>query len=82
MPRNPDKATALCLLGSGIDLVQFFCHGLVDYKEPINSKLFLHDWQTDPVTAGSIMNLDIRNPRPMLAFLSAYWGAHGGVENL
>jgi len=82
MPRNPDKATALRLLGSGISLVQFFCHGLVDYKEPLNSKLFLHDWQTDPLTAGSIMNLNIRNPKPKLAFLSACWGAHGGVENL
>jgi len=78
--RKPSKDATLRLLRRRVPIVQFFCHGFNDYDEPLNSKLLLEDWRANPLTAGTLMSLDLRGCR--LAFLSACWSAHGGVENL
>ncbi|MGW1766758.1 CHAT domain-containing protein [Streptomyces sp. NPDC002073] len=50
-------------------IAHFACHGGVDAQDPVQSRLFLADHETDPLTVGSLLPLDLRDAQ--MAFLSA-----------
>lgn len=78
--KTPKYKDAIALLNRGLDVVHFSCHGVVDYEEPLDSRLLLEDWETQPLTLRDLLPLDL--PSSKLAFLSACFTAHGGIESI
>jgi CHAT domain-containing protein len=60
-------------------LSHFSCHGEVDYDSPLQSKLLTADWEVNPLNVNQIQLRYLE--KPQLAYLSACFTAHGGVEN-
>lgn len=50
-------------------IVHFACHGGADAEDQTRSRLFLADHESNPLTLGSLLSLDLRDAQ--LAFLSA-----------
>jgi hypothetical protein len=51
------------------NIMHFACHGELSSLEPSKSRLFLRDWQTNPLTVADLTALRLDNPR--FAYLSA-----------
>ncbi|KAM0443166.1 hypothetical protein ACHAQK_003528 [Fusarium lateritium] len=52
-------------------IFHFAGHGHTDTTDPAKSQLFLEDWQTHPLTISSLLELNLQNEGPFLAYLSA-----------
>ncbi|MFF9914862.1 CHAT domain-containing protein [Streptomyces sp. NPDC013457] len=65
---RPEKDTVLRYLRRST-IAHFACHGGADAQDPVRSRLFLADHETEPLTVGSLLPLDLRDAQ--LAFLSA-----------
>ncbi|KAI1021857.1 hypothetical protein LB504_007342 [Fusarium proliferatum] len=52
-------------------IFHFAGHGYTDTADPSNSQLYLKDWQTEPLTVASLLELNLHREGPFLAFLSA-----------
>lgn len=61
-------------------LVHISCHGETNYGDPSQSMLLMTDWQTQPLTVKRLERINTSSSG--LAFLSACFVAHGGVEKL
>lgn len=73
---SPSKADVIDGLKT-CDVFHFAGHGIADPVDPSNSSLLLNDWQSDPLTVESIMDLNLVENAPWLAYLSACsTGAH------
>jgi CHAT domain-containing protein len=80
MPHTPPtKREVLSELGRS-QIAHFACHGESTISDPSQSKLFLSDWQSDPLTVADILSLKLQDPQ--LAFLSACHGADNRVFDL
>ncbi|KAM0209037.1 hypothetical protein ACHAQI_006733, partial [Fusarium lateritium] len=52
-------------------IFHFAGHGETDDTNPLKSQLRLEDWQTQPLTVSDLLNLNLRDNPPFLAYLSA-----------
>ncbi|MET9618600.1 CHAT domain-containing protein [Kitasatospora indigofera] len=66
-PRRPVRADVLAALPAH-PMAHFSCHGTADLRDPAESRLILHDHQSDPLTVADISALQLTGA---LAFLSA-----------
>jgi hypothetical protein len=53
------------------DILHFAGHGQASRVDPLQSKLFLNDWKTAPLTVHELIEANIGEHRPLLAYLSA-----------
>ena len=60
--------------------MHFSCHGDTNYEDPTQSTLFLTDWETRPLRVLELQRAHVTGGP--LAYLSACFGDHGGVENM
>ncbi|KAH7196517.1 CHAT domain-containing protein [Fusarium flagelliforme] len=69
---EPDR-TSLQVLSELKDcqIFHFAGHGKTDETSPLKSELRLDDWQTQPLTVADLLNLNLRENPPFLAYLSA-----------
>ncbi|MFI6003315.1 CHAT domain-containing protein [Streptomyces sp. NPDC051366] len=65
---RPEKDSVLRHLRRST-IAHFACHGGADAQDPVQSRLFLADHETEPLTVGSLLPLDLRDAQ--MAFLSA-----------
>lgn len=49
----------------------FAGHGCTDTADPSKSQLYLKDWETNPLTVASLLELNLHQEGPFLAYLSA-----------
>lgn len=77
---QPTTQEALQLIGRGLPIVHFSCHGEINFDYPSQSALLMTDWETNPLTVSDLQLLDVKASQ--LAFLSACFTANAGVENL
>jgi CHAT domain-containing protein len=77
---QPTTQDALKLIGRGLPIVHFSCHGETNYDYPSQSALLMADWEINPLTVSHLQLLDVKTSQ--LAFLSACFTANAGVENL
>ncbi|WP_194915404.1 CHAT domain-containing protein [Catenulispora rubra] len=66
-PPRPTREEISGILAS-YPIVHFACHGVVDMKNPANSRLVLYDHRTDPLTVSDISKLNLTGS---LAYLCA-----------
>ncbi|RMJ10438.1 hypothetical protein CDV36_009943 [Fusarium kuroshium] len=52
-------------------IFHFAGHGVENMSDPLRSALLLDDWETDPLTVGSILEVNLSGGTPFLAYLSA-----------
>lgn len=52
-------------------IFHFAGHGKTDETNPLKSELRLDDWQTQPLTVANLLDLNLRENPPFLAYLSA-----------
>ncbi|KAF5635871.1 30S ribosomal S17P protein [Fusarium sp. NRRL 52700] len=52
-------------------IFHFAGHGYTDTADPSISQLYLRDWETNPLTVASLLELNLHREGPFLAFLSA-----------
>jgi CHAT domain-containing protein len=52
-------------------IFHFAGHGKEDFSDPSKSALLLKDWQTDPMTVSSVLDIHLSTGNPFLAYLSA-----------
>lgn len=79
-PANPPtKADVLSQL-RGSQIAHFACHGESTLTDPSQSRLFLSDWQTSPLTVADIISLKLEDPQ--FAYLSACHAANNRVVDL
>ncbi|RSL71736.1 hypothetical protein CEP53_001343 [Fusarium sp. AF-6] len=52
-------------------IFHFAGHGVENMSDPLRSALLLHDWETDPLTVGSLLEVNLSGGAPFLAYLSA-----------
>ncbi|KAJ3467870.1 hypothetical protein MRS44_005434 [Fusarium solani] len=52
-------------------IFHFAGHGKTNSDDPLNNKLLLNDWQSDPLTVGSLLDEKLHDSPPFLAYLSA-----------
>ncbi|KAH7147517.1 CHAT domain-containing protein [Fusarium sp. MPI-SDFR-AT-0072] len=52
-------------------IFHFAGHGYTDTADPSKSQLYLKDWQTNPLTVASLLELNLHREGPFLAYLSA-----------
>ncbi|KAJ4137289.1 hypothetical protein NW768_002871 [Fusarium equiseti] len=52
-------------------IFHFAGHGKTDETNPLKSELRLDDWQTQPLTVADLLDLNLRENPPFLAYLSA-----------
>lgn len=52
-------------------IFHFAGHGKTDETNPLRSELRLDDWQTQPLTVADLLDLNLRENPPFLAYLSA-----------
>ncbi|RYP04852.1 hypothetical protein DL765_010032 [Monosporascus sp. GIB2] len=67
MPYKDDLLSHL----KSCDTFHFAGHGMSDPSEPSKSKLYLQDWQRNPLTVGDLREVKLRETSPWLAYLSA-----------
>ncbi|KAI9902249.1 hypothetical protein N3K66_004066 [Trichothecium roseum] len=53
------------------EIFHFAGHGASDSADPLQSHLLLRDWQTAPLTVGDLMDRQLQENPPFLAYLSA-----------
>ena len=71
-PIEPKKRKADILLHlQASKIFHFAGHGYTDDTDPLQSSLLLEDWKSDPLTVSNLLETDIREHEPFLAFLSA-----------
>jgi hypothetical protein len=66
---RPQKAEALSALQE-CSVFHFAGHGSTK-PDPLNSLLYLEDWQDHPLTVGSLLDINLPSSAPLLAYLSA-----------
>ena len=64
----PTRADILSLLHEH-NIIHLSCHGQVSPEDPSQSKIFLSDWQTVPLTVAELTSVNI--PESQFAYLSA-----------
>ncbi|KAI0420427.1 CHAT domain-containing protein [Xylaria grammica] len=79
--RNPRKTEVIKGLKT-CDIFHFAGHGVLNPVDPTKSCLLLNDWEENPLTVGSIMNLNLGGNTPFLAYLSACSTGAGPAECL
>lgn len=52
-------------------IFHFAGHGVTDQTNPLKSHLRLEDWKTQPLTVADLLNINLRDNPPFLAYLSA-----------
>lgn len=52
-------------------MFHFAGHGKENVLDPLRSTLLLDDWKTDPLTVGSLLDVNLSQGSPFLAYLSA-----------
>ncbi|KAH6970643.1 CHAT domain-containing protein [Ilyonectria sp. MPI-CAGE-AT-0026] len=52
-------------------IFHFAGHGVTDQTNPLKSHLRLEDWKTQPLTVANLLNMNLRDNPPFLAYLSA-----------
>jgi len=52
-------------------LFHFAGHGHTNRRDPSQSNLLLDDWESDPLTVASLLEMNLRENSPFLAYLSA-----------
>jgi hypothetical protein len=52
-------------------IFHFAGHGQTDNEDPSKSCLLLEDWEDNPLTVGNLMEMNLREHAPFLAYLSA-----------
>ncbi|KAG5813605.1 hypothetical protein H9Q74_012624 [Fusarium xylarioides] len=52
-------------------IFHFAGHGYTDTADPSKSQLYLKDWEANPLTVASLLELNLRQEGPFLAYLSA-----------
>jgi tetratricopeptide (TPR) repeat protein len=52
-------------------IFHFAGHGWTDAIDPLNSYLLLEDWRSDPLTVADLLDINVREKSPFLAYLSA-----------
>ena len=52
-------------------IFHFTGHGSTDEHDPSKGSLLLEDWQSDPLTLANLQDINLREQRPPLAYLSA-----------
>ncbi|KAF5591009.1 30S ribosomal S17P protein [Fusarium subglutinans] len=52
-------------------IFHFAGHGYTDTADPSKSQLYLRDWETNPLTVASLLELNLHREGPFLAYLSA-----------
>ncbi|KAF4478567.1 hypothetical protein FAGAP_12319 [Fusarium agapanthi] len=52
-------------------IFHFAGHGYTDTADPSKSQLYLRDWETNPLTVTSLLELNLHREGPFLAYLSA-----------
>lgn len=56
---------------SNCQLFHFAGHGYTDNIDPSHSYILLEDWKTDPLTVASLLEMNLGESSPFLAYLSA-----------
>ncbi|KAH7161297.1 CHAT domain-containing protein [Dactylonectria macrodidyma] len=69
-PEEPCNAAVLEAL-EACSIIHFAGHGVTNREDPLRSLLLLKDWKEDPLTIGSILDMDLKHNLPFLAYLSA-----------
>lgn len=72
--KEPSKTDILSHIDSSA-IVHLSCHGFADAANPSASRIYLHDWQIDPLTVADIAAR--RLPSAQMAYLSACHAAVG-----
>jgi tetratricopeptide (TPR) repeat protein len=67
---QPQKESVLQHLEK-CQIFHFAGHGNEDISDPSRSSLLLHDWQTDPMTVESMLDLNLSERNCFIAYLSA-----------
>ncbi|CAJ0551582.1 Ff.00g115120.m01.CDS01 [Fusarium sp. VM40] len=71
-PVEPERRTQQVLAQlKDCEIFHFAGHGETDETNPLKSQLRLDDWQTQPLTVSDLLNLNLRDSPPFLAYLSA-----------
>ncbi|KAI0896525.1 CHAT domain-containing protein [Annulohypoxylon nitens] len=78
---NPYKDDLLMHLKS-CEIFHFAGHGISDSSEPSKSRLYLMDWQKNPLTVGDLREINLRATNPWLGYLSACSTGQIRAENL
>ncbi|MGW1561782.1 CHAT domain-containing protein [Streptomyces sp. NPDC002144] len=78
-PHTPTKARVLTSLPE-FSIVHFACHGASDPKDPSQSRLLLHDHESDPLTVASLAPISL--DQAGLVYLSACRTAFTDVTDL
>lgn len=52
-------------------IFHFAGHGTENVSDPLRSALLLNDWEMDPMTVDSVLNVDLSEGNPFLAYLAA-----------
>ncbi|KAF6810098.1 TPR domain-containing protein [Colletotrichum sojae] len=63
-------------------IFHFAGHGVTDALNPLRSHLFLNDWGSNPLTAESLMEMNLGHSSPFLAYLSACRTGENANEQL
>ncbi|KAF3797102.1 hypothetical protein GCG54_00009071 [Colletotrichum gloeosporioides] len=61
----------LAALNSGCKVFHFAGHGETHSIDPLQSCLLLEDWKNQPLTAGNLLEINLKENFPFLAYLSA-----------
>ncbi|KAH6646598.1 CHAT domain-containing protein [Truncatella angustata] len=64
------------------EIFHFAGHGHTDSQDPASSYLLLNDWEEDPLTVGSLFDMNLRENSPFLAYLSACGTGQNKEEKL
>ncbi|KAF5573692.1 30S ribosomal S17P protein [Fusarium pseudocircinatum] len=67
---QPIKEELVCHLRK-CKIFHFAGHGYTDTADPSKSQLYLKDWETNPLTVASLLELNLHQEGPFLAYLSA-----------
>jgi hypothetical protein len=71
-PVEPEPVRADVLLHlRQCKIFHFAGHGSTDTADPSRSQIYLRDWETDPLTVASLLELNLHRGGPFLAYLSA-----------
>ncbi|KAF5986325.1 hypothetical protein FCOIX_1602 [Fusarium coicis] len=68
-PRPCKEEVSKCLLD--YTMFHFAGHGYTDENDPSNIHLRLEDWKEDPFRFADLQRMNLREPAPLLAYLSA-----------
>ncbi|KAK8002403.1 hypothetical protein PG989_002122 [Apiospora arundinis] len=71
-PITPEKTkSAVRSALEACEIFHFAGHGITNARQPLQSLLLLDDWRDDPLTVGSLLDTNLQDRRPFLAYLSA-----------